>query len=92
MKLRQREIEIISKHITDALLDGGYVQTEDKENLTASIVRVIHDDLQVEDRLNEEVRQLLASHSSEIERSQVEYHRVFNMVKAKLIKERNLIL
>lgn len=92
MKLRQREIEIISQHITNSLLEGGCIQVKDEEALCADIIRIIHDELMVEDKLNEEVRQLLTSHKFEIEKSHIEYHQAFNMVKAKLVKERNLIL
>ncbi len=92
MRLRQREIEIISRHVSDSLLDRDFVQTDDPENLRADIARVIHDELKLEDNLNEEVRSILDQHSSEISRSNVEYHSMFNLVKRKLVRERGLIL
>ena len=92
MRLRQREIEIISRHVSDSLLDRDFVQTDDPENLCADIARVIHDELRLEDDLNEEVRSILEQHSGEISRSNVEYHSMFNLVKRKLVRERGLIL
>ncbi|MBI5788341.1 MAG: DUF507 family protein [Candidatus Schekmanbacteria bacterium] len=92
MKLRQREIEIVSRHLVETLSEGEFIQADDKELLALNIAQVIHNDLAVEDNLNEEVRQILSGHSTDIEKSHVEYHRVFNMVKTKLAKERNLIL
>ena len=46
----------------------------------------------VEDRLNEEVKTLLESKTEEYERSMMDYGRVFQMVKSKLVRERGLIL
>ena len=46
----------------------------------------------VEDRLNEEVKTLLESKTEEYERSMMDYGRVFQMVKSKLVRERGLII
>ena len=45
-----------------------------------------------EDRLNEEVKQLLDSRTKEYERSMMDYGRVFQLVKSKLARERGLVL
>ncbi len=46
----------------------------------------------VEDLLNEEVKTLLESKTDEYERDMMDYGRVFQMVKSKLVRERGLIL
>jgi hypothetical protein len=46
----------------------------------------------VEDRLNEEVREFLKGHASEIEKGRLDYRRLFDLTKQKLVKERNLVL
>ena len=46
----------------------------------------------VEDRLNDEVRQLLEEHADKMAGGSVEYHEMFKLVKAKLVRERKLIL
>jgi len=53
---------------------------------------IITEDLMVEDRLNDEVKTLLDSKTEEYERSMMDYGRVFQMVKSKLVRERGLIL
>ena len=92
MKLRRSEIDHIAKQISDRLLCGDYIKVKDTEAATVKIANTIVEDLAVEDKLNEEVRQILEKHADEVQRGGVEYHRMFNMVKAKLIRERNLIL
>ena len=57
-----------------------------------AIGRVITEELMVEDRLNEEVREVLIQHASEMERSNVTYTEMFKMVKKKLAREKGIIL
>jgi hypothetical protein len=60
--------------------------------LQAVINAIITEDLMVEDMLNEEVKTLLESKTQEYERDMMDYGRVFQMVKSKLVRERGLIL
>jgi hypothetical protein len=57
-----------------------------------SLDHVITDELSIEDRLNAEVRQMLKAHEHEIERGQVDYQKMFTMLKSKLVRERGIIL
>jgi len=64
----------------------------DRKGVIESLDRVIQDELSLEDRLNAEVRQLLKAYEKQIEQGQVDYQKMFQMVKQKLVRERNLIL
>ena len=46
----------------------------------------------IEEKLNEEVREILKSHSKQLEKESVNYQRMFQMVKDKLVRERGIIL
>ena len=46
----------------------------------------------VEDKLNEEVREVLVQHSNEMQRSNITYTEMFKMVKKKLAKEKGVVL
>jgi len=65
---------------------------ETPDKLESIIVAIVTEDLMVEDLLNEEVKTLLESKTEEYERSMMDYGRVFQMVKSKLVRERGLIL
>ncbi len=56
-----------------------------------SIAKVIEDDLAVEDRLNDEVREILAQYSEYMRREGVSYQEMFRKIKNMLIKERKII-
>lgn len=92
MKLRKQHIEVISARIIDELRQKGALEVEDENKAKALVRKVITDDLMVEDKLNEEVRELLEKVSSEIRQGSIEYHKMFRLVKEKLVKEKNLIL
>ena len=64
----------------------------DRNALVAGLDQVITDELSVEDRLNAEVRQMLKAYDKQIEQGQVDYQKMFQMVKQKLVRERGLIL
>jgi hypothetical protein len=93
MRLRKKLIDYVAQTVTTSLLDKELLTLDGSEEvLTAEIRRLITEDLLVEDRLNEEVKNILRAHTSEIDRGNIDYARMFAMVKKQLVKERGLIL
>ncbi len=93
MRLTKEFTEHLTKNIVKSLLDKDLIVWEESpEKLQTIINGIITEDLMVEDRLNEEVKTLLDSKTEEYERSMMDYGRVFQMVKSKLVRERGLIL
>ncbi len=93
MRIQRELIERIAKKVAAALIDGDFLVWEDRaEKLAAIVNEIITQDLMVEDQLNEEVKTLIESRTQEYERDMMDYGRVFQMVKTKLARERNLIL
>ena len=56
-----------------------------------SIAQVIRDELAVEDRLNDEVRDLLGQYSEYMRREGVSYQEMFRRIKNTLISQRKVI-
>jgi hypothetical protein len=93
MRLRKKMIEYVARTVTDNLLEKELVTLDiPADAMTAEIRRLITDDLLVEDRLNEEVKEILRAHTEEIDRGNIDYARMFAMVKRQLVRERGLIL
>jgi len=79
--------------MADALQREGLLNvTDKKERLTALIEAAILSEVQVEDRLNAEVRTILERYRAEIERGAIDYQTMFLRVKKQLIRDRDLIL
>jgi len=93
MRIQKEMVEKIAKAVVHSLVEKDLIIWEDRvEKLESIVMDVIIDDLMVEDRLNDEVKLLLESKTEEFERSLMDFGRVFQMVKSKLVRERNLIL
>ncbi len=93
MRLRKEMIERIVTAIAQGLLRYKYIEIQgSEEDLQARLAGIIEEDLRVEDRLNEEVKEILAGYEQEMDRRNVDYSSLFNLVKNRLVRQRNLIL
>jgi uncharacterized protein len=92
MRLTSDEIEYIARKIVKTLSSEEKLEMDSEARVVEAIARVITDELMVEDKLNEEVREVLIQHASEMERSNITYTEMFKMVKKKLAREKGIIL
>jgi hypothetical protein len=74
------------------LIERGFIEADDPGKLREQFMHIITDELQVEDKLNDEVREILSQHAEEMRRTNVEYREMFKMIKKKLARERKIIL
>lgn len=93
MRIPKNWVPILARRIIDNLKAKNLIDIEVPEkNLTEETERLIIEELMVEERLNEEVRQLLKKYESEIEKGRLDYRKLFEMTKQKLIRERNIVI
>ena len=93
MRIQKELTELLAKKIVKWLIDKNLIiWVESAEKLQSIVNDIITKDLMVEDLLNDEVKTLLESKTDEYERDMMDYGRVFQMVKSKLVRERGLIL
>ena len=92
MRLTSDEIEYLARKIIKTLSREGRIQTDAEARVVASIGAAITEELMVEDKLNEEVREVLLQHASEMQRSNITYTEMFKMVKKKLAREKGIVL
>ena len=64
----------------------------DRKAFVEALDQAITGELSIEDKLNAEVRQMLKAYEQQIEQGQVDYHKMFTMIKQKLVRERGIIL
>ncbi len=93
MKLTATQIETISNLILTRLKEKELILFKvDEAEVLTRVIRAITDDLRAEDRLDREVEEILESHSGSLEEGGIDYRKMFNMVKGKLVRERELII
>ncbi len=93
MRIPKSWVAPMTKRIISDLLAQGYIEsTIPEKDLLVAVEGILLYELMAEDRLNEEVRGILQLHSSEIEEGRLDYRRLFDLTKRKLVKERNIVL
>ena len=92
MRLTADEIQYISRKIVKTLVAAERLEVDDEARVVEGIARTIIDELAVEDRLNEEAREVLAQHMSQMERSDITYSEMFRKVKRELAKKKGIVL
>ena len=92
MRLTKNQVEYIAYRITKELQEKELIDSDNPPQMGQSLINIMTDELHVEDRLNDEVREILNSHAEEMRRTNVEYREMFKMIKKKLARERQIIL
>jgi hypothetical protein len=90
MLLAREFVDFVSRQIVKKLTPQ-WIETTD--NLVAAdfIAAVVEEDLSIEDRLNDEVRELLSQYSDYMRREGVSYQDMFRRIKNTLITQRKVI-
>ncbi|RJR17579.1 MAG: DUF507 family protein [Nitrospiraceae bacterium] len=93
MRVPKGLVPVLSKVIIEELLKRELIELAmPREQVAALLSGLILEELMVEDVLNAEVREMLRKYDSEIEKGRLDYRRLFEMTKQKLVKERNIVL
>ena len=93
MRIPKGWVPGISKKIAADLLKNELIRLRDsKEQVIALIEALMLEELMVEDKLNDEIKEMLLQYDAEIEKGHLDYQRLFNMTKQKLLRERNIVI
>ncbi len=92
MRLTKNEIDFLAFEIVKTLLKEKKITTTERDTLVENIARILTDDFSQEDKLDEEVREILNKYSEEIRKGNIEYQTIFRMIKQRLAKERKIVL
>lgn len=93
MRLSRERVRHMAESLTGRLSQEGHIELiGDRKAFVDALDHAITDELSVEDRVNAEVRQMLKIYEKQIEQGQVDYQKMFQMVKQKLVRERGIIL
>ena len=90
MLLAREFVTYISKQLVKSLTPGT-IETSSPDLVVERIAEVISEELAVEDRLNDEVRDLLSQYSEYMRREGVSYQEMFRRIKNTLISQRKVI-
>jgi hypothetical protein len=79
--------EVVKRLLANKMIEAG------KSAALAERIRLkMAEEIGVEDRLNEEVREILSQHAEEMRRTGASYQEMYKKVKGELARQRKLIL
>src|SRR5208282_2868957 len=90
MLLSREFISYLSRQLVKRMTPQ-IIETSSNESAAEMISHLIEQELQVEDRLNDEVRDLLSQYSDYMRRESVSYQEMFRRIKNTLISQRKVI-
>ncbi len=92
MRLNKNQIEHMAFYIVRNLIKEEKIIADNKNKLADDMTNLIIEEFQKEDKLDQEVREILSKHMEKIRKENIEYQTMFRMLKSKLAKEKNIIL
>ncbi|MBS1824954.1 MAG: DUF507 family protein [Acidobacteria bacterium] len=90
MLLAKEFIQYLGREIVKRL-HPNILETSDVAAGSQVLATVIEEDLAIEDRLNDEVREILSEYTEYMRREGVSYQEMFRRIKNQLVKERKVI-
>ncbi len=90
MLLAREFIGYLSRQLVSRLSPSAF-ETSDPAVAAASMAQVIEEDLSIEDKLNDEVRDMLDQYSEYMRRENVSYQEMFRKIKNQLLAQRKIM-
>jgi hypothetical protein len=94
MLLNRDYVGYMASEVVKKLIEGNLVEIKEKD-LEPVITRVrlrMMEEITVEDKVNEEVRNILTQYQDDMRRSGISYQEMFKKVKGQIARDRKLIL
>jgi hypothetical protein len=92
MLLARDFVGYMATEVVKRLVEGEMIETKAVEGVTQRVRQRMTEELTVEDRLSEEVREILMQHQDEMRRTGASYQEMYKKVKGQLARDRKLIL
>jgi hypothetical protein len=92
MLISRDYVGYMAGEVVKRLLDAKMIEAPSATALTQRVRATMQDEISVEDRLNEEVREILTKHAEDMRKAGASYQEMYKKVKGELARQRKLIL
>lgn len=92
MRRREEIAARVSDAILKRLLTRRLVEIKDEARVRAAFQKLIRENLQAEDQIDTEARELLQSYARDIREKGLDYRQLFSKTKQKLARDRGFVL
>ena len=92
MALRREYVRLLSVKVAEELQKREMIGVPEGLDLAGQVFQVMDTEVNLEHRIDEEVRSLLNQYQDQMRQSGASYQEMFKLIKNKLVKERKLVL
>ncbi len=93
MRIKDKEIERLATMIVQALSTNKRILAKcELSRLKQEIFAIIQNNMKEEEELERQAEAMLQQYEAQIRSGQLDYHKMFQLTKAKLAKEKNFVL
>jgi hypothetical protein len=92
MQFPREYVAYLAQQVTKRLTAAGLIQIEQPDYVREVMSQVVLQELAVEDRINDEVREKLRQIEAEMKQAGASYEEMFKKVKHQIVRERKVVL
>lgn len=92
MRLSREFVDYMTHALVQRLIAAEVIQTAALDLLTTRVHQAILDELAIEDRINDKVREYMNQYAEEIRRGGLSYQEMFKRIKSELVRREKVIL
>jgi hypothetical protein len=92
MLLSKEYVGYLARQVTEKLIAGDFIDAKDVGLVAGALNNALLEELQLEDRINDEVRLILEQYQDEMSRAGASYQEMFKKVKGELVRKYKAVL
>jgi hypothetical protein len=92
MLFSKEYVGYLARQVTQKLVAGEFIETKDVPAVSVALNNAMLEELQLEDRINDEVRLILEQYDDELRRAGASYQEMFKKVKGELVRKYKAVL
>jgi hypothetical protein len=92
MLFSKEYVGYLARQVTQKLISGQFIEARNVAEVSGAVHTSLLDELQLEDRINDEVRLVLEQYQDEMQRAGASYQEMFKKVKNELVRKYKAVL
>ncbi len=92
MLFSKEYVGYLARQVTQKLITGQFIETNDVPAVSTALNNALLEELQLEDRINDEVRLILEQYQDEMSKAGASYQEMFKKVKGELVRKYKAVL
>jgi hypothetical protein len=92
MLFSKEYVGYLARQVAQKLISGQFIEAQNVAEVATALNTALLDELQLEDRINDEVRLILEQYQDEMQRAGASYQEMFKKVKNELVRKYKAVL